>query len=96
MGHPSSEHVLRLAYDTASATMASYRASPFEPACVTKRGFVVASVMRPVLAYRDTVSMSPESMDRVVMSARVSRAEMRRADDDDDDDDEDIIGPWWW
>jgi hypothetical protein len=37
------------------------------------------------------------------MSARVSRAEIRRADDDDDDDDDepdderdDDDGPWWW
>eukprot|EP00580_Thalassiosira_gravida_P011628 CAMPEP_0201649914 /NCGR_PEP_ID=MMETSP0493-20130528/40229_1 /ASSEMBLY_ACC=CAM_ASM_000838 /TAXON_ID=420259 /ORGANISM="Thalassiosira gravida, Strain GMp14c1" /LENGTH=66 /DNA_ID=CAMNT_0048125873 /DNA_START=9 /DNA_END=205 /DNA_ORIENTATION=- len=58
--------------------MASYEALQFAPACDTKRGLVVASVMRPVWAYLDTVSMSPESMERVVMSARDSNAEIWR------------------
>lgn len=38
--------------------------------------------MRPVLAYLDTVSMSPESMERVVMSANDSNAEICSDDDE--------------
>ena len=59
-----------------NTTRTSYRASPLAPAWLTNNGLVVASVINPVFAYRETVSISPESIESVVISANDSNADI--------------------